>query len=42
VRDEYELRVFINTVTQKIFGPDRILVKIEELHDLYSMPTIKW
>jgi hypothetical protein len=41
VRDEYRLKVFMNTVLQKIFEPNRTLVKIEEVHDLYSMPTIK-
>ena len=30
----------MNTVLQKMFGPLRALVKIEEAHDLYSMPTI--
>jgi hypothetical protein len=41
VRDEYRLRVFMNMVLQKIFGPNRILVKIEEFHDLYSVPNVK-
>jgi hypothetical protein len=41
VRDEYRLKVFINTVLQKISGPNRTPVKIEDLHDLYSMPNFK-
>jgi hypothetical protein len=41
VRNVYRLRVFMNTVLQEILGPNRILVKIEEFHDLYSMSNIK-
>jgi len=41
VRDEYRLSMFMNTVLQKMFEPNRAVVKIEEVHDLYSMPTIK-
>ena len=41
LRDEYGLRVFMNTVLQKIFGSNRALLKTEEVHDLYSMPTMK-
>jgi hypothetical protein len=46
-REEYKLRVFENRVLRRIFGPDRNEVmggcrKLhnEELHDLYSSPSI--
>jgi hypothetical protein len=47
VRQEYKLRVFENKVLSKIFGPNRYGVTggwrklhTEELHDLYSSPSI--
>jgi hypothetical protein len=46
VREEHKLRVFENRVLRRIFGPKsdgvtgwRILHN-EELHDLYSLPSI--
>jgi hypothetical protein len=47
LREEHGLRVFENKVLRKIFGPKRVEVtggerKLhnEELHDLYSSPSI--
>jgi hypothetical protein len=47
LREERRLRVFENTVLRRIFGPKRDEVTgewrklhSEELHDLYSSPTI--
>jgi hypothetical protein len=47
VREEHRLRVFENSVLRRIFGPKRDRVtggwgKLhnEELHDLYSLPSI--
>jgi hypothetical protein len=47
LREEHKLRVFENTVLRRIFGPKRDEVtggrkKLhnEELHDLYSSPSI--
>jgi hypothetical protein len=47
VREEHKLRVFENRVLRRIFGPKRDGVmggwrKLhnEELHDLYSLPSI--
>jgi hypothetical protein len=53
LRDEHRLRVFQNRVLRRIFGPRRDEVtgkwrelRDEELHDLYSSPSIirimKW
>jgi hypothetical protein len=44
--EEHRLRVFENRVLRRIFGPKRDEVRImekmhnEELHDLYSSPSI--
>jgi hypothetical protein len=47
LREEYKLRVFENRVLKKIFAPKRDgvtrgwrKVHNEELHDLYSSPSI--
>jgi hypothetical protein len=47
VREEHKLRVFENRVLRRIFGPkmDRVTggwrnLHIEELHNLYSLPSI--
>jgi hypothetical protein len=47
LREERRLRVFENRVLRRIFGPKRdevtgewIKLHTEELHDLYSSPTI--
>jgi hypothetical protein len=47
LREEHRLRVFENRVLRRIFGPKRVEVtgewrKLhnEELHDLYSSPSI--
>jgi hypothetical protein len=48
LREEHRLRVFVNRVLRRIFGPKRDEViegwrKLhnEELHNLYSSPMIK-
>jgi hypothetical protein len=47
LREEHRLRVFEDRVLRRIFGPKRVEVtgewrKLhnEELHDLYSLPSI--
>jgi hypothetical protein len=42
LREEHRLGVFENRVLKRIFGPKRDEVKLhnEELHDLYSSPSI--
>jgi hypothetical protein len=47
LREEYRLRVFVNKVLRRIFGPKRDELKggrrklhNKELHDLYSSPSI--
>jgi hypothetical protein len=47
LREEHRLRVFENRVLRRIFGPKRDEVTAEwrklyneELHDLYSLPSI--
>jgi hypothetical protein len=44
VREEHELRVFVNRMLRRIFGPKRngVWRKLhnEELHNLYSSPSI--
>jgi hypothetical protein len=47
LREEYRLRVFENRVLRRIFGPKRDEVTRgwrkphnEELHDVYSLPSI--
>jgi hypothetical protein len=47
LREEHRLRVFENRVLSRMFGPKRdevtgewIKLHNEELHDLYSSPTI--
>jgi hypothetical protein len=36
LREEHRLGVFENRMLRRIFGPKRV----EELHDLYSLPSI--
>jgi hypothetical protein len=44
LKEEHRLRVFENWLLRKIFGPERDEVtgewRMEELHDLYSSPSI--
>jgi hypothetical protein len=47
LREEHRLRVFVNRVLRRIFGPKRdevtggwIKLHYEELHGLYSSPSI--
>jgi hypothetical protein len=47
LREEHSLRVFVNRVLRRIFGPKRdevtgdwIKLHNEELHNLYSSPSI--
>jgi hypothetical protein len=47
LRKEHRLRVFVNRVVRRVFGPKRDEVTEEwrklhnkELHDLYSSPSI--
>ena len=49
LRKEHRLRVFVNRVLRKIFGPKRDketgewgILHNEELNDLYSSPNIFW
>jgi hypothetical protein len=49
LREEYKLRLFENRALRRIFGPKRDEVmggwrKLhnEELHNLYSSPSMKW
>jgi hypothetical protein len=49
LREEYRLRVFESRVLRKIFRPmrdkvtgDRRRLQNQELHDLYSSPSIIW
>jgi hypothetical protein len=40
LREEHKLRVFENRVLRRIFGPKKDGLYNEELHDLYSSPSI--
>jgi hypothetical protein len=40
LREEHKMEVFENRVLKRIFGPKRDEVHNEELHDLYSSPSI--
>jgi hypothetical protein len=49
LREERRLKVFENRVLKRIFGPkmgevteEWVKLHNEELHDLYSSPTVAW